>query len=68
MKKLYKKSINWALKNWMAILNFFIIIISYFIVYDHDEVAFAETILGIWVIISMGYFVHETFIKRPPKY
>ena len=64
MKDLLNKIKNWMINNWMPIVNFFIIIISYLIVKDHEEVAFAETILGLWIIFSMGYFIYDTFFKH----
>lgn len=56
MRNIWNVSKAWVLNNYMAVMNFNIIILAYFIVYDHKEVVFAETILGIWIIVSMGYF------------
>lgn len=64
MKNLYNNMKNWALNNWMAILNFFIIILSYLIIHYGQQVLFAEAILGSWIFISMGYFFYDTFIKN----
>jgi len=64
MKKIFDKCKTWMYNNWMAVLNFYILAMSYFVVKDHKEVAFAESVLGVWIIVSMGYFIYDTFIKN----
>lgn len=46
---------NWFLKNWLLIVNYIVIFVSYSLIYGHDGVTIPETLLGLWLFISMAY-------------
>ena len=53
----------WFLKNWFMIVNYLVIFISYSIVYGHEEVVFAEVLLALWMLASVGYAGYKLFTK-----
>jgi len=74
MKNLWKKLKLWFIKNWnilkkwlekywMIIVNYLIIFISYSIVFGHDEVVWAQFLLGIWMFTSIAYAMFKIFMK-----
>ena len=76
MKKLWEQLLAWLtgkalpalkafwLKNWFMIMNYFVIVIAYNIVYNHPDVVFAEFILGIWLFASIAIGAYKLFVKK----
>ena len=62
--KTYPVVKNWILKNLFMIVNYIVILWSYKIVYGHDEVVGAETLLGLWIFASIGYVGYKFFVKN----
>ena len=54
----------WSVANWFMIVNYVIILASYNIVYDHDDVRYAELLLGLWIFASVAYGGYKWFIKK----
>ena len=72
MKKLWEKiktwfmqkALPWLKKNWMIIVNYLVIILAYNNVYGKDGVILAETLLGLWIFVSIGYAGWKWFTKK----
>ena len=76
MKKLWKQFMAWLngkalpllkafwLENWFMIINYFVIVVAYNIVYNHPEVVFAEFLLGIWIFASIAIKAFKWFMKK----
>jgi len=61
---LFNKFIAWFKKNWFMIINYIVILLSYSIVYGHEEIVVAETLLGLWIFTSIAYGAYKWFIKK----
>jgi hypothetical protein len=54
----------WLKKNWMVIVNYLVIFISYSIIYNKG-VEVAETLLGLWIFVSLAYAGYKyLFLKK----
>lgn len=58
------KPLTWFKKNWMIVVNYFVILMSYSIIYGHDDVVWAELLLGLWIFTSIVVGIYELFIKK----
>jgi hypothetical protein len=54
---------TWFKKNWMIVVNYLIIFISYSIIYGKDGVVGAEVLLGLWLFASAAYGTYKFFIE-----
>lgn len=54
---------GWFLKNWFMIVNYLVIFISYSIIYGHEGISFAEVLLALWMLVSVGYAGYKLFNK-----
>jgi len=54
----------WAFKNWFMIINYFVIVMAYNILYGKPDVVFAELLLGLWIFASIGYAGYKWFMKK----
>jgi len=54
----------WFIKNWFIVVNYFVIFVSYSIIYGKDGVVFAELLLGLWLFVSAAYGLAKLFIKK----
>lgn len=54
----------WFKKNWMIVINYLIIIISYSTIYGKDGVVAAEVLLGLWLFASAAYGGYKWFMKK----
>jgi len=61
---LFNKFIIWFKTNWFMIVNYIIIVVSYSIIYGNDAAIFAETLLGLWIFVSIAYGGYKIFIKK----
>lgn len=62
--KTYRVVKTWFLKNWLLIVSYIVIFISYSITYGHDDIVVANTLLGLWLFISMGYVGYKWFKSK----
>ena len=62
--KLFKIVKGWLLKNWFMIANYLVIFISYSIIYGKEGVSFAEVLLALWMLTSVGYAGYNLFNKK----
>lgn len=46
---------TWFIKNWLLFVNYLVVFISYSIIYGHEDVVWAELLLGLWIFVSIGY-------------
>ena len=53
----------WAMINWMIIANYVIIIIAYLVECGNEKEQFLKFLLGLWLIISIGYVFYKYVIK-----
>lgn len=58
------KMLPWLKKNWMVIVNYLVIFIAYSIVYGHDGVVVAETLLGLWLFVSAAYAAYKFLVPK----
>ena len=61
------KPLPWLKENWMIIGCYAVIFISYSIIYGHDDVVWAETLLGLWMFASVAYGAFKLFMKDTKK-
>lgn len=61
---MWQKIINWSLKNWLLLVNYIVIFVSYSNVYGHEELVGTETLLGLWIFVSAAYVLYKLFIKK----
>lgn len=61
--KAWTKIKPWFIKNWFMIINYFIIFMSYNVVYGKEDVILAEFLLGFWMFLSVGYAGYLWFKK-----
>lgn len=54
----------WFKKNWMIVLNYLIIFISYSIIFGKEGVVGAEVLLGLWLFASAAYGAYKWFMKK----
>lgn len=64
IENVWNKMKAWFIDNWLFVINYLVIFLSYIIVYDHEEVVFAELILGLWLFVSVGYLFYKIFMKK----
>jgi len=64
IKAIWEKLKAWFKKNWMIIVNYLIIFISYSIIYGKDGVVGAEALLGLWLFASAAYGMYKIFMKK----
>lgn len=64
MKNLIEKIKAWFGKNWMIVVNYLVIFISYSNIYGKDGVVFAEVLLGLWLFASAAYGMYKLFMKK----
>ena len=62
--KIYNSIKTWFLKNWFLIVHYIVIFISYSLVYGHDGMVIPETLLGLWLFISIAYAGWKLFKKN----
>lgn len=55
---------NWFVKNWFNLLNFIVLFVSYSIIFGIEGALYAEVLLGIWIMVNVGYFGYKWFIKK----
>jgi len=55
---------GWFLKNWLLIVNYIVIFLSYSITYGHDDVVFANVLLGLWLFVSIAYAGYNWFKNK----
>ena len=67
MKKLWEKIKAWFIKNWFMLINYLVVIATYFIIYGHEGVILAEVLLGLWLLVSAGYAGYKWFTKKKPE-
>ena len=79
MKKLWEKFVAWlktvvlpwakafVLKHWFMIINYFVIVVAYDIIYGKDDVIWAELLLGLWIFASIGIAGYRWFTKPKVK-
>lgn len=53
---------KWVMNNLFFILNYFVIISAYLICYG--KCVYAETILGLWIFISIVYKMYKLYTKK----
>ena len=58
------KPLVWLKKNWMIIVNYLVIALAYNNIYGKDGVVFTEVLLGLWIIVSIGYAGYKLFVKK----
>ena len=63
IKDFLKKTKYFTLKYWMIIVNYIVICISYSTVYGKDDLVWTETILGLWIFVSIAYGGYKLFTK-----
>lgn len=64
IKAIWEKLKAWFKKNWMIVVNYLIIFISYSIIYGKDDVVGAEALLGLWLFASAAYGMYKIFMKK----
>jgi hypothetical protein len=64
IKAIWEKLKAWFKKNWMIVVNYLIIFISYSIIYGKEGVVGAETLLGLWLFASAAYGGYKLFMKK----
>jgi len=66
-----QKALPWAkafvLKHWFMIINYFVIVVAYDIIYGKDDVIWAELLLGLWIFASIGIAGYRWFTKPKVK-
>jgi len=55
---------DFLLKYWMIIVNYLVVVITYSNVYGNENLVGTETILGLWIFVSIAYGVYKIFIKK----
>jgi len=63
-KPFFQKIKAWFIKNWFMIVNYLVIFIAYNIVYGHEEVLFAEVLLGLWLFFSVAFTIYKWFMRK----
>lgn len=53
----------WLKKNWFLVVNYFVILLVYGNVCDKEDVVLSETLLGLWIFISIAYAGWKWFNK-----
>ena len=53
---------TWFIKNWLLFVNYLVVFISYSIIYGHEDVVWAELLLGLWIFVSIGYAGWKIFM------
>lgn len=66
-----QKALPWlkafVLKHWFMIINYFVIVVAYDIIYGKDDVIWAELLLGLWIFASLGIAGYKWFTKPKVK-
>jgi len=55
---------TWVIANLFMIINYIVIFFSYNIVFGHEDVVVAETLLGLWIFASIAYAAFKAFLKK----
>lgn len=55
---------NWLVKNWFNLVNFIVLFTSYSIIFGVEKALYAEVLLGLWIMVNVGYFGYKWFTKK----